>query len=116
MRRATTRAAAALAAACLLAGCGGSGGRAETAAVRDSAGIRVVESAAPAWGEGEGWRLSPEPVRWTVFDPEGRQLGTPQLPPRFRFTDVGADYVLGVAQDDLDVQQVQMYRLDRRGR
>lgn len=57
-----TQAAAALAAACLLAGCGDAGGRAESAAVRDSAGIRVVESAAPAWGEGEGWRLSPEPV------------------------------------------------------
>jgi hypothetical protein len=30
--------------------------------VRDSAGVRVVASAAPAWGEGKGWRLSPEPV------------------------------------------------------
>jgi hypothetical protein len=56
-----------------------------------------------------------DPVRWTVFDPEGRQLGTLTLPPRFRVTDVGDDYVLGVAQDDLDVQQVQVYRLDRRG-
>lgn len=32
------------------------------ALVRDSAGVRVVENVAPAWGAGEGWRLSDEPV------------------------------------------------------
>jgi hypothetical protein len=30
--------------------------------VRDSAGIEIAESTAPAWPEGEGWRLSPELV------------------------------------------------------
>lgn len=29
---------------------------------RDSAGVRIVENAAPAWGEGEAWRVSPEPA------------------------------------------------------
>lgn len=56
-----------------------------------------------------------DPVRWTVFDPQGRQLGTLALPARFRVTDVGADYVLGVGRDEMDVEQVQMYRLERQG-
>ena len=30
--------------------------------VRDSAGITIVESLEPAWEEGEGWQLSPEPI------------------------------------------------------
>lgn len=30
--------------------------------VRDSAGVRIVESADPVWGEGEGWRVAEGPV------------------------------------------------------
>jgi len=30
--------------------------------VRDSAGVTIVENAAPRWADGEGWRLSPEPT------------------------------------------------------
>lgn len=30
--------------------------------VRDSAGVRIVESAAPAWGKDGGWRVVPEPA------------------------------------------------------
>lgn len=33
-----------------------------TVVVRDSAGIRIVESAAPVWGEGVGWTVEPEPA------------------------------------------------------
>jgi hypothetical protein len=29
---------------------------------RDSAGVKIVESYQPAWAEGEGWRLSQEPI------------------------------------------------------
>lgn len=61
----------------LSAGCGGEesatpsdarrpapadGAAAGALAVRDSAGVRLVESAVPAWGEGEGWRVAPEPA------------------------------------------------------
>jgi len=31
-------------------------------AVRDSAGVTIVENAAPQWPAGEGWRLSPKPT------------------------------------------------------
>ena len=33
-----------------------------TAVVRDSAGVRIVENSTPIWHEGEAWRLSPEPI------------------------------------------------------
>ena len=51
--------------------------------------------------------------RWTVFDSEGLMLGTLSAPLRFRFTDVGADYVLGIRTDDLGVEHVQLYRLEK---
>ena len=31
-------------------------------AIRDSAGVRIVESTAPAWAPGEGWRISEQPL------------------------------------------------------
>jgi len=51
--------------------------------------------------------------RWTVFSPEGTALGTVVTPPGLRMLDVGSDYLLGVWQDDLDVEYVRLYRLDR---
>ena len=33
-----------------------------SAAVRDSAGVRIVENTAPRWQKGEGWHLSSKPV------------------------------------------------------
>ncbi len=61
------------------------------------------------------YRLEEEPVRWAVFDPEGRWLGNVETPPNGRVWDIGDDYVLGVWQDELDVQQVRMYRLVKGG-
>ena len=48
---------------------------------------------------------------WTVFDPEGRMLGTIALPADFRVTQIGDDFVLGLWRDDLDVEHVRLYRL-----
>lgn len=66
-------------------------------------------------GKGNLWvayyRLEDEPVRWAVFDPEGRWLGDVETPRGGRVWDIGNDYVLGVWQDELDVQQVRLYRL-----
>ncbi len=36
--------------------------RLSSVVVRDSAGVTIVESIEPAWGEGEGWTLSEEPA------------------------------------------------------
>jgi hypothetical protein len=53
---------------------------------------------------------------WAVFDPQGRLLGLVRLPERFRPMHIGADFVLGVAVDDLEVERVRMYSLQKPGR
>lgn len=48
---------------------------------------------------------------WTVFDSAGRMLGPVTLPPGFRATHLGDDFVLGVWRDDLDVEHVRLHEL-----
>jgi hypothetical protein len=45
-----------------------------------------------------------------VFDPDGAWLGIVSLPP-LRILEIGSDYVLGVYQDDLEVQYLHLYEL-----
>ncbi len=59
--------------------------------------------------------LSDGPQHWTVFNAEGRMLGVVALPRRFRVTEIGEDYVLGISTDDLDVQHVRLYELIKPG-
>jgi hypothetical protein len=54
-----------------------------------------------------------EGERWTVYDVEGRMLGTLSAPEQFRITDIGPDYVLGIWTDDIDVEHVQLYPLQK---
>lgn len=51
--------------------------------------------------------------RWWVFDPSGRWLGEPDVPPDLDLRDVDSDYVLGVRRDENDVERLQMYELRR---
>jgi hypothetical protein len=51
------------------------------------------------------------PSRWSVFDDRGRWLGVVTRPARFMPTDIGWDYVIGVAHDDDGVQTIVRYRL-----
>ncbi len=51
--------------------------------------------------------------RWTVFDTEGRLLGAVEIPGRVRVVEIGSDYLLGVWQDEMDVETVRLYRLVR---
>jgi hypothetical protein len=58
--------------------------------------------------------LGSDPGAADVFDPEGRLLGRIALPPSFRITEIGRDYILGVAEDeDTGLEQVRLYPLDR---
>ena len=54
----------------------------------------------------------PAPL-WTVFDPQGRVLGLVETPPDLTIHEIGEDYVLGTVKDELDVQYVRMYPLER---
>lgn len=57
------------------------------------------------------YRLPTEQPSWAVFDPEGRFLGVVDTPANGFVTHIGSDFVLGVWQDELDVEQVRMYRI-----
>lgn len=51
--------------------------------------------------------------RWMVFDSSGVARGVVDLPPGLEVQDIGPDYVLGRWRDDLYVEYVRRYRLDR---
>ena len=63
-----------------------------------------------------------EPPPFEILAPDGAWLGSVTLPPRLHrafiqyqapYMDIGDDYVLGVWTDELDVQYVRMYRIDK---
>ena len=54
----------------------------------------------------------PAPL-WTVFDPDGRMLGLLETPRGLSVNEIGEDYILGVARDELRVERVQLWPLKR---
>lgn len=54
----------------------------------------------------------PAPL-WTVFDPEGRVLGFVETPAGLTILEIGAAYLLGHTTDDLGVESVQVWELER---
>ncbi len=55
--------------------------------------------------------MQPSTGRWTVFAPEGRWLGTVEMPEGLRVMEIGSDYVLGIWRDELDVEFVRLHRI-----
>ena len=51
---------------------------------------------------------------WTVFDPDGRVLGFVETPGGLDVLEIGEDYILGTTTDELGVERVQLWPLDRR--
>jgi len=56
----------------------------------------------------------PAPL-WTVFDREGRVLGFVETPVEFEVFEVGADYLLGRATDEIGIERIQVWELERVG-
>lgn len=54
------------------------------------------------------------PQQWLVFDQQGSWLGRVNTPAGLRITDIDANHLLAVATDDLDIQRVHVYGLNRR--
>lgn len=48
---------------------------------------------------------------WSIFDRDGRWLGVIEMPRAFDPREIGADYVLGVWTNELDVETVRRYTL-----
>lgn len=54
----------------------------------------------------------PAPL-WTVFDPDGRALGFIETPDGLTIHEIGTDYLLGRATDEMGVESVQVWALER---
>ncbi len=54
-----------------------------------------------------------QPQEWLVLDADGTWLGTVEVPPRFTVMHITMEAVLGVWQDELDVEHPQVLRLTR---
>lgn len=50
---------------------------------------------------------------WTVFDADGRVRGFVETPRSLTVFEIGADYILGTTTDELGVESVQLWTLDR---
>jgi hypothetical protein len=59
---------------------------------------------------------STAPAVWTVFNSEGRMLGTIPNPPGFMPDHIGHDFLLGRWRDELDVEHLRLYALIKQGR
>jgi hypothetical protein len=55
------------------------------------------------------------PSQWSVFDSTGAWVTDVTLPVSGRVFEIGDGYVLGVWRDDLDAEQVRVYRLSKGG-
>lgn len=55
----------------------------------------------------------PAPL-WTVFDEEGWALGFIETPDGLTVFEIGADYLVGLVADELGVESVQVWALERR--
>ncbi len=69
-------------------------------------------------GAGNLWVRDPRPdqeapQRWSVFDAEGGWLGTVETPADLTVEQIGTDWILGTAKDEMDVEHVRMYRIQK---
>ncbi|HEX6912158.1 MAG TPA: hypothetical protein VF142_17275, partial [Longimicrobium sp.] len=72
----------------------------------------VADAAGNLWVR--DYRVDPDaPSRWSVFDPGGRWLGQVEMPAGVTVLQIGADWVLGRARDELEVESVRLYRLQK---
>jgi hypothetical protein len=58
-------------------------------------------------------RTGSQRSEWSVFSATGELLGTVNLPPGVAILDIGADYVLGLQRDEVDVEYVRKFQFRR---
>lgn len=75
----------------------------------------VVSREGDLWVEPYRLPQTRGPVPWLVLDPDGRALGHVSLPDGFEVYEIGRDYVLGKARDEMEVEQVQVWPLRKGG-
>jgi len=72
----------------------------------------VVDELDHAWVREFGTPGAERPS-WVVFDPSGVVLGRIETPAGLEVYEIGADYILGLARDELEVEGVQRWPLAR---
>lgn len=75
----------------------------------------LVEESGGLWVQ-QGLRPGERTSRWFVFAPDGRWSGEVMAPEGSELLQVATDWVLGVHRDELGVETVRLYRLERGGR
>lgn len=70
-----------------------------------------VDSDGDVWVESYARPDHDGPTSSLVFDPEGRLLGSVQIPSSLRIDQIGSDYLLGVTENDLGIKQVRLYEI-----
>jgi hypothetical protein len=60
-------------------------------------------------------KLWEAPAPWSVFDPDGVLVARLTLPESFNPFEIGPDYILGVGWDEMQVEYLRMYSLERPG-
>jgi len=83
--------------------------------IADRAGGLWMERYAPRPTDG-GWNPTrDEPTIWEAYDAEGAWMGPVEFPADFHPFEIGSDYVLGLWRDEVDVEYVRMYGLEKGG-
>ena len=65
--------------------------------------------------DGMQWETRVSSGLHDVFRPDGAYLGTVKLPHNLRVTEIGTDHILGIVRDEVDIQYVWMFGLERGG-
>jgi hypothetical protein len=73
----------------------------------------VLDAEGNLWVQDYQPMLKPVPRSWTVFDARGRYLGDVLVPSGLTVHEIGNDYVLGRATDELGVESVVMFPLHK---
>jgi hypothetical protein len=60
-------------------------------------------------------RPGAESRAWSIFDPEGVRVGQIALPERLEPLEIGANYLLGLGWDEMNVEYLRLYSLRRPG-
>lgn len=76
-------------------------------------GAVVLDAVGNLWVEEFSVTMPPDGVAWTVFSDRGAVIGRVFTPPNFVPHEIGANYILGLHEDELGVQFVHEYALDK---
>jgi hypothetical protein len=72
-----------------------------------------VDAGRNLWVQEHQYPEIPRPRHWFVFDPGGRYLGRVETPTGLDVHQIGDDFVLGRWRDELDIEYILMYRLEK---